>query len=133
MEDLLFVYGTLLQNIDNDYARFLKKRSQFIETGSFQGLLYKVSWYPAAIPSENTSDKVFGHILKLKNPPKDFPFLDAYEDYFPNQPSKSLYLRKLCPISTTDGTKKCWIYLWNRSVENLDRIPSGNFLDKTIL
>jgi gamma-glutamylcyclotransferase (GGCT)/AIG2-like uncharacterized protein YtfP len=77
--DYLFVYGTLLKDFDSHMSKFLERNSDFIGAGYFYGKLFEVSWYPAAILSNISSEKVFGHIFKIHENEKIFKILDDYE------------------------------------------------------
>lgn len=78
--------------------------------------------YPGVVASDDPTDRVRGVLIKLKNPCRVFPELDAYEGV------PDLYTREPAPI--TKGDRKqvlAWIYIYNRPVDRLPLIPSGDF------
>ncbi|MGC1205701.1 MAG: gamma-glutamylcyclotransferase family protein [Flavobacteriaceae bacterium] len=126
----LFVYGTLLKDIDNEMSRFLASHSVFVSKGYFSGKLYLVDWFPGAILSDDTEDRVFGSIFEIKNPIVVFNVLDDYEGIGKHNPKPHLFNREIITIFLENKTKlKSWVYLYNHSTKNLKRIISGNFLN----
>lgn len=125
MNDLLFVYGSLLTD-GNEFAGYLHSNAQLIGTGNFKGLLYDVGEYPGAVVS-GSGAIVKGNIYKLANAEKALQILDDYEGFGPNQQQPNLFIRESLPIETDKGQVSCWVYLYNISVVNLPLIPSGNY------
>lgn len=124
----LFVYGTLLKDTGNDMASFLHAHSQCLGNGYFHGKLYKVSWYPGAVISRNTFDKVHGKVFKILNDKAVFKVLDDYEGTGPNYPEPHLFKKKQVTAYLEDGTAvEAVVYLYNLEVEPLEEIPSGKF------
>jgi gamma-glutamylcyclotransferase (GGCT)/AIG2-like uncharacterized protein YtfP len=110
-------------------SKFLEKNAEFIGEGYFYGKLYKISWYPGAILSQDANNKVYGHIYKVKDEEKTFKILDDYEGItetaeFPNE-----YKRVLTDaFFKTDEILKTWVYIYNLETTGLTQITSGNFL-----
>lgn len=125
--EFLFTYGTLMQGFENPFARRLRDLSTFEGEGSFPGRLYKIEWYPGATFQEDCGSSVFGEVYKLTAPALLLPELDEYEDVLEDE-QKSLYLRKIIPVSLTSGTLiPCWAYIYNQEVDPSNIIRSGNF------
>ncbi|TXE15033.1 gamma-glutamylcyclotransferase [Seonamhaeicola algicola] len=123
----LFVYGTLLQNAENEMSAFLKAHATVISKGYFIGQLYKISWFPGAILSNDQTQKVYGTLVKLTK--NVFEVLDDYEDFKPNNPSKSLFIRqKVTVFAKNNRVYNAWVYLYNQNVNPQNRIVSGDFL-----
>jgi gamma-glutamylcyclotransferase (GGCT)/AIG2-like uncharacterized protein YtfP len=125
INDLLFVYGTLL-NADNEFARYLNNNSTFIDIGSFTGKLYDIGEYPGAVIASNEGYPISGSICKLSSE-QALVVLDDYEGYSDDQYQPNLFIRELLPIETVDGTINCWVYLYNLSVDGLTEIKSGDY------
>ena len=124
----LFVYGTLKQDIEHPMRDLLARFAEFVGTAAFQGKLYRVNEYPGAIRSDDLQDVVYGEIYALKEPAAVLSTLDEYEDYEPGSPETSLYRREMTDITGADGrSMRAWIYLYNKSVEGLEAIPSGTY------
>ena len=117
----LFVYGTLMQNIDSQIARFLRTNSCFIAEGKMKGYLYDVGFYPAALHLPDVESIVVGHIFELQDEVTTLATLDEYEG--------AAYQRGKVQIESEQGTYECWVYLYEDTVEDLDLITSGNYLD----
>lgn len=104
---------------------YLFQHSELIGSGYLQGKLFKVSWYPGAVLSEDQSDKVHGSVFKLANNEFVIKKLDEYEGI-----EEGLYKRESVKVVLKDNSDiKCWVYLYNQSTENLKQILSGNFLE----
>src|ERR1044071_5082105 len=93
-KEYLFVYGTLRRGGGAPLSKLLSERADLVGLGTFQGKLYDLGQYPGVIPSSNPADAVIGEIYVLHPDHSLLPILDAYEDYQPDQPKQSLYLRQ---------------------------------------
>ena len=108
----IYVYGTLRPNKG--------------KTLRIKGSLFNVGWFPAAVNIKEglgCEDEITVEVIKVSS--KKLEDLDVYEGYDPSSPGTSLYLRK--PF--LDG----FIYEYNRSVENLEKILSGDWFEFTKL
>lgn len=127
MNDLLFIYGTLLDE-DNEYAVYLKKNSKPYLYGKVKGKLFDLGEYPGAILSDEGNQYIYGNILKINDPEKVFPLIDNYEGFGQHQPQPNEFIRITTLIETETGLADCWIYLYNLSVEGLTRIEDGWYI-----
>jgi gamma-glutamylcyclotransferase (GGCT)/AIG2-like uncharacterized protein YtfP len=126
--NLLFIYGTLLPAFDNPMSKWLQRNSEPISEGYMAGLLYKVSDYPGAVYIHNGVTKVFGLILKMEDSKEVLTQLDIYENVNIENPQHGEYIRRLVMINGLDGLRrKCWVYLFNNDVINLEIIKSGDY------
>lgn len=128
MLDKIFVYGTLLQQIGNMMASFLKSNSEFLGEAVMPGKLYKVDFYPGAVYEPGATSKVVGEVYRLKDVAKVLEVLDTYEGYEPNDEERSLFLRREVEVISSEETLNAWTYLYHASLEDLPLIPSGDFL-----
>lgn len=120
--EYLFVYGTLLDT-DNQAAQILKSNAHFYAEGYFHGKLFDLGDYPGAVLCDNPQEKVFGHIFELAKPLIILQFLDKYEETGDLFPEPHEFIRLKTAIFTKNKEKlSCWIYLYNRSTENLRQI-----------
>lgn len=127
--DYLFVYGTLLQNVGNEMSRFLSANSVVKGRAYFYGRLFRISWFPGAILSNDKSEKVYGTYIRLNDVEKTLHALDRYEGYEANKPESSLFKREQITIFDEKGVSyKAWVYLYNQNVAEATRILSGDFL-----
>ncbi|GAA4282261.1 hypothetical protein GCM10022260_26840 [Gaetbulibacter aestuarii] len=111
-------------------ARFLRAHSDYLGEGYFQGKLFNVSWFPGAVLSDRESDLVYGHVFRLKNENKVFSVLDDYEGIGEAYEKPHLFKKVLVSVILDRITElPCWVYLYNLSVDGLQQITSGNYLE----
>ena len=126
----IFVYGSLMKGKENEMASFLLQHSEFIGNAYFRGKLYVVDWFPGAVKSSKSSNRVFGHVFKLYHEEFLFSVLDDYEGIGSTYRQPFLFKKERVPVFLeNDIILNSWIYLYNRSVEYLKVIPSGKFSD----
>jgi len=77
MLNLLFVYGTLRSEFDNQYARMLRSQAELVERATVPGSIYRVSHYPAFRPEP--AGGVRGELYRLNDPETTLKTLDEYE------------------------------------------------------
>lgn len=127
----LFVYGTLRRGSDNDMYRLLAAQAHLLAPGWFNGQLYRVNWYPCAIPSTLPQERVYGEVYVLSDPDTLLPQLDDYEECSERYPEPREYRREQRPVTLAGGEViAAWIYLYNREVAGLQRIASGDFFEQ---
>jgi gamma-glutamylcyclotransferase (GGCT)/AIG2-like uncharacterized protein YtfP len=129
--EYIFVYGTLRRDIKSEMYHLLARYAEFVDEATYQGKLYKIDYYPGVIPSNNHKDHVYGEVYKLLNPEIVLPRLDEYEECAPTFPEPTEYVRKKEKVTLKSGQIIwVWIYIYNRSTENFQRIASGDFSKK---
>ena len=126
----LFVYGSLRQSINNPMSKILRRYASPTGEAYIHGKLYDVGSYPAAIKSEQPSDRVLGELFSLQSPKPVFERLDEYEGYDPQDKSRSLYHRQKIEVFRLNGKKigYAWTYLFNKPVDNLRPIKEGDYV-----
>lgn len=75
----LFVYGTLLLDIQSSIAFFLKENAHFVGKGSLSGQLFDLGQYPGAVFQKGTAVQIYGHVFELIQPDYSLTILDKYE------------------------------------------------------
>lgn len=108
-------------------SQFLASHAQFIGKGYCYGKLYMVSWFPGAVLSNNTSEKVYGMLFEIKNPGTVFKALDDYEGV-----DEHLFKRVTTTAFVNNKPIHTWVYVYNLSVVGLKQITSGDFLKHTV-
>lgn len=127
---LLFVYGTLRRDSAHEMSRFLAAHARHAGAATWQGRLYRISYYPGAVPSADTADSVHGDVYELADADEALVALDDFEGVGPGYAEPWEYERRLETLKLADGREvRGWVYVFNRPVEGLERIPSGDFLD----
>jgi len=129
MNNLLFVYGTLMKASRHERHALLAPLGRFVEDGSINGKLFLVSTYPGLILSAASHDLVHGEVYELSAPEMALATLDEYEECSPRYADPTQYVRQEVSVTLASGGKlKAWTYIYNRSVENFQHISSGRFL-----
>ena len=124
----LFVYGTLRRSTDNPMHQLLYGTT-LVGTGTFQGKLYDLGNYPAAIFSDDPADRVHGEVYRLADPPATLALLDSYEACTEADAQPHEYVRVVVPIHLETGDEvRTQIYLYNRAVAELTPVTSGDYL-----
>lgn len=101
----------------------------FFGPATFQGKLYDVGTYPAAVPSDDPADHVQGELYALHDPPATLARLDAYEACSPSDPPPHEYVRATVPVTLPTGeVLPAQIYLYGWPVAGLTPVASGDYL-----
>ncbi|NNU34655.1 gamma-glutamylcyclotransferase [Mucilaginibacter sp. S1162] len=125
INDLLFVYGTLLDT-HNEFGNYLRSNAKFYNSGKFKGRLYDVGEYPGAITGTKNDYNIIGDVYRLTSHDA-LKAIDDYEGYGDDQHQPNLFIRKLFPVETGGASADCWVYLYNFPVEGLVEIKSGDY------
>ena len=126
----LFVYGTLKSDASNAHAKQFHSQAQLIGEAIWQGCLYLVTNYPAAISSSNPKERVIGELWRLTNPSQTLKTLDEYEECAATSPWPHEYERLMQPIEIHGQVIEAWIYIYQLSTATLTKIDSGLFLNQ---
>jgi gamma-glutamylcyclotransferase (GGCT)/AIG2-like uncharacterized protein YtfP len=114
----LFVYGTLLRGQPNHIA--LPDGAVFVDRCWIPGRLYSVGDMFPALTDGRDGEAVEGELYVVPS----FDATDRLERYRPNDPT-SLYVRRR---ALAWGHYPVQAYYYNRPVEGLRRIASGNWI-----
>jgi gamma-glutamylcyclotransferase (GGCT)/AIG2-like uncharacterized protein YtfP len=126
MNDLLFVYGTLLDD-DNKYGVYLRDNSKFHAQGTVKGKLFDIGEYPGAVLVDG-DELIYGIILQMDDPETALNLLDIYEGYGEDMPQPNEFTRTIVNVYTETGTIPCWIYLYNFPTNGLPLIEDGRYI-----
>lgn len=130
MLDHLFVYGTLRQSVRHPMARWLKRHGRCLGAARVQGRLYALQAYPGLV-LDASGQSVLGELYQLHRPAAALRHLDRYEGCAPGQLRPFEFLRRQVLVETPcGGVVLAWTYLYNRPVDSLRVIPSGDFSAK---
>lgn len=117
----VFVYGTLLSGLCRAAAL---QQAEFLGAASTTGRLYNLGDYPGMLPGPGT---VYGEVYRVDA--RTLDRLDGIEDYYPDCPESSLYLRR--PVQVTllgDGrTLVAETYLYSMPIPEAQRIVHGDY------
>jgi gamma-glutamylcyclotransferase (GGCT)/AIG2-like uncharacterized protein YtfP len=119
----------LRRNIGHPMAELLANEAEFVAEGCLQGELYDVGHYPGAVLSANRGALVKGDVYALRDAPSLMPILDDYEECTQDYAEPHEYIRIAVTVFVQDGAPlPAWTYLYNRPVESLARIDSGDYV-----
>lgn len=132
-----FFYGTLRAEHLSEEARQILPKLRRVDEAFAPGRLLAIRAahliYPALVQDPKADSRVVGICYEMQPDftAADLSFLDAYEEYFADMPSKSEYLRQALPVTLKNGARlTAWVYVYNFPLpENAEPIPSGDFRD----
>ena len=130
LSNFLFVYGTLMSASLHPMAQQLRQHAKLMGAARWPGKLFLVNHYPGAIESDSPNDLVFGEVFELTNPVV-LDELDRYEECSSEFPEPHEYKRAIKTVFVDNQAIPCWIYIYNRPIEGLALIPSGQFINFT--
>ena len=127
----LFVYGTLHPDRAPEEIADIVRRFEIVGKGTVPGTLYDLGAYPGAVLNESGQRRISGTVFRLPEGGDVLSRLDAYEEFDPGAPERSLFIRRPCSVQLSDGPRlPCWIYQYNRSAEGAAIIESGTFASR---
>ena len=123
----LFAYGTLMRGLRN-HGRFCGD-ALTIEPASTRGRLYDL---PAGFPAmvEAADGVVHGEAMTFPDIEATLANVDVLEGYRPDQPGRSLYLRRVQPVTLlgSGATVPAYCYLWHGPLPpDAVFLPSGRW------
>ena len=122
MADYLFVYGTLKLEVAPAEIVEVMRYLRNVGRATIRGFLYDLGMYPGVRLDANGGE-VEGEILEF-NDPAVLKFLDTYEGYDPETPSKSLFVHRRCQVHLKEENLFCWVYEYNRQPPKSRRIDA---------
>lgn len=127
----LFVYGSLRRVFNHPMHDWLVRYASWVGDATFGGRLFSLGAYPGAVPTSQPTAQVKGEVYEVLDATALFAQLDDYEDFLPENPTASLYLRQIHEIGLTDGRRiPAWVYVYNRPVIGLPQVASGDWRDE---
>jgi gamma-glutamylcyclotransferase (GGCT)/AIG2-like uncharacterized protein YtfP len=117
--EYLFAYGTLQPGRAPAEIAHVVDKLQIAGRGYVHGTLFDFGHYPGAVLDVSSTNRIPGTIYNLP-PDRDLlAQLDDYEEYFPESPATSQFIRELHAVHWENGrTSLCWLYVYN---ERFDR------------
>ncbi len=120
----LFLYGTLHPDRAPREIAPAARRLTPIARGTIRARLYHLGAYPGVILADETdpaAPEIPGEVFLVPDA-ATLAALDAYEDFRPQDPANSLFLRTKTVVTFDDGSREsCWVYVYNR---NLNLTPN---------
>jgi gamma-glutamylcyclotransferase (GGCT)/AIG2-like uncharacterized protein YtfP len=123
----LFVYGTLRRGFPL-HKHLHGGTAQFLGRGKMRGRLYDLGDFPGALPSP--TNEIEGELYELTDAARQLKQLDEIEEFFPEQPGQSLFLRRLAEVELETGQKvRAWVYFLAKKPANARLVPSGDYAE----
>src|SRR4051812_6642291 len=121
-----FVYGTLKRGQAN--YPLIAPYVRAVEPATVRGLLFDHGPFPALVEGEG---RVQGELVTLD--PDDLgaalPIVDRLEDFRPDDPAGSMYLRRVVEVETVGGERaQAYAYFYNRDPRDLRPVVSGEWI-----
>jgi gamma-glutamylcyclotransferase (GGCT)/AIG2-like uncharacterized protein YtfP len=124
MKQNLFVYGTLHPDHAPKEIRSVVKKMVPVGSGTIAGNLHHLGDYPALTLDGKKKQRVKGTVFALPDDPETLQKIDQYEEYLPNDPSNSLFIRSKRLVTLGDGTRRlCWVYIYNQPIRSCATSP----------
>jgi len=128
VNDLVFFYGTLMAGFDRRRRAGIDSKLSYIGRGSIKAALFDLGLYPAAVPAPDGD--VWGEVYGVSEPETVLPALDNIEGFTPDDPDRSLYLRRTTEVTLPDGSAAtAWVYFYNAPLGQARRIGSGDYFE----
>ena len=120
---IVFVYGTLRRGGSN---HFRMAGAEFISSGTVQGRLYRIDWYPGLVLDE-TGDEIHGEVYSVDA--EQLAALDVFEGLSAGEIEGSEYRR----VSTTVMQQSsqpitAWVWEWLGLTDESHRLTDGDWL-----
>jgi gamma-glutamylcyclotransferase (GGCT)/AIG2-like uncharacterized protein YtfP len=129
----LFVYGTLRRGFPL-HACLRNASPRFLGKGWIVAKLYDLGDYPGAMKSRVPSERVEGEIYQLPDPSSQLRELDEIEEFYPEDPKGSLFVREEVEVLLSGGQRlTAWTYLLPKTPRDGRLIPSGDYTDARAL
>ena len=114
MSRYLFSYGTLQPERAPAEIAQIVKQFQLIGSAGIPGVFRDLGDYPGVIVDEGSGSRIPGIVYLLPDDPDILRQLDAYEEYDPADPERSLFVRRLRSVELDNGdVLDCWVYEFN--------------------
>ena len=114
----IFVYGTLMQGMENPVKDVLTKYLTFIGFATINADLYDMGSYPGAIPTI-TGKMLDGEVYELDAHNVALGILDNYEGYDEGNIAESEFVRGEIEVKLFETkTVSAWIYWLNKTYKN---------------
>lgn len=125
----LFVYGSLRRDAPGSRHELLGEAAEFLGHGRVRGRLLDLGAYPGLVAAVTRAEWVRGELHAIPGQ-RALARLDAYEDYNPRRPERSLFLRREARVELDSGeVVAAWVYVYAGAVARGRRIASGDYLD----
>ena len=126
----IFVYGSLRSGFRNPAYEYLTRYFKYCGEAQVKGKFFDSGSHPVALPS-NEDHFILGELYSMQNAEEfswAFEQLDDYEGLNVEAGEIPLYKRSLVEVFQNGKTTTAWIYWYNRSVEDMAEIETGDVM-----
>ena len=124
----LFVYGSLRRDVPGSRQEMFGDTPDFLGHGRVRGRLLDLGAYPGLVPAVTRDEWVHGELYAIAGW-RSLARLDAYEDYDPRRPGRSLFLRRATRVTLESGdTNTAWVYFYAGPAARGRHVASGDYL-----
>ena len=120
-KEYIAVYGSLMTGMGGCEELGIGDQLSFVSRCEIDGRLFDLGDYPGLLLGLGI---VHAELYEIANAAV-LQRLDAYEQYDPDDPEGSLYIRKLIRLAQPD--RDAWLYEYNRDMSGKPSIPSGDW------
>ncbi|MDH5753240.1 MAG: gamma-glutamylcyclotransferase [Deltaproteobacteria bacterium] len=130
---LLFCYGTLRRGTGHELSLLLERREKYLGRARFEGVLYDMGSYPAALSVAGSHPGILGDVYALYHPGEVLDIMDRYEgctenDIRPHEYRREKHAVRMEPGGPATGVARAWVYVLNRDPGTAPRIEGGDYL-----
>lgn len=123
-----FFYGTLRSELAPPEISAVLGRGRRLAHGTIRGRLFALGSHPAGIPDPDSPTTIAGEVIEFPDDGTVLRKLDAYEEFDPESPEESLFVRRIVTVRLADDrTLPCWTYAYNRDVSGATPILGGDY------
>ena len=90
---------------------------------------YDFGDYPGAVLDPSSRTIVHGELVALPSDERILEVLDRYEEFYPANPKRSLFVRTKAKVRMANGSRReGWIYVYNRPPGDAKLVRGGDYL-----
>ena len=120
---IVFVYGTLRRGGSN---HFRMAGADFISSGTVQGRLYRIDWYPGLVLDE-AGDEIHGEVYSVDA--EQLAALDVFEGLSAGEIEGSEYRRVATTVMQQSSQPiTAWVWEWLGLTDESHRLTDGDWL-----
>ncbi len=117
---------------DNEAARTIRDNCTLIGEGIVPGRLFDLGTYPGMIYEPESTTKVTGEVYRIDaNKTFLIKYLDRFEECGPEFDQPNEYRKEIIPVDLNGIIHHAATYIYNRNLDELEMIESGNYDDIT--
>lgn len=137
MNDLLFIYGTLMAAAGDTMGRVertrLARESRPLGPATTAGRLYDLGQYPGLVIGADPVGTVEGELAQLIDPARSLRWIDAYEGVGPGEHDQGEYRRSEIDVRLPSGViLRAWSYVYVQSITRARLVAGGSWLQRII-